>query len=243
MALKIRRGLEADRLTITPADGEFIYTTDGKKLYIGDGATVGGNLTGGGVEEAPTDGSLYGRQDSGWEEIDLSVYPVKYPGKTAAPTATDDVTLGYLVGDRWLDETNDKEYVCLDNTEDAAVWIGTTPTVVRTAVFTFEGRLTTTTGAVRIYNKLGATSIISQVFIAADTAPTGDAIVVDVHKDGTTIFTNQAHRPQIADASHTGYSTDIDDDAWADGEYLSVDIDQVGSTYAGDNLTVHVVYS
>jgi hypothetical protein len=48
MAFKLRRGLETDRLSITPAEGEPIYTTDEKKLYIGDGSTVGGNaITGG----------------------------------------------------------------------------------------------------------------------------------------------------------------------------------------------------
>ena len=43
MAFKIRRGTNAERLTITPAQGELIYTTDTKKIYIGDGTTVGGN--------------------------------------------------------------------------------------------------------------------------------------------------------------------------------------------------------
>lgn len=42
MALQIRRGTEAERLTITPAEGELIYTTDTKVLYVGDGATIGG---------------------------------------------------------------------------------------------------------------------------------------------------------------------------------------------------------
>lgn len=46
MSLKIRRGLEADRLSITPDGGEFIYTTDTLKVYIGDGVTAGGNLVG-----------------------------------------------------------------------------------------------------------------------------------------------------------------------------------------------------
>ena len=44
MALKIRRGLEADRSGITPAEGELIYTTDEKKIYVGDGTTAGGIL-------------------------------------------------------------------------------------------------------------------------------------------------------------------------------------------------------
>ena len=40
--IRLRRGLEADRTTITPAEGEMIYTTDTNSLYIGDGSTAGG---------------------------------------------------------------------------------------------------------------------------------------------------------------------------------------------------------
>lgn len=43
MALRLRRGTEAERSLITPASGELIYTTDTKRLYVGDGTTVGGN--------------------------------------------------------------------------------------------------------------------------------------------------------------------------------------------------------
>jgi plastocyanin len=42
MALQIRRGTDAERLSITPVVGELIYTTDTKILYAGDGNTVGG---------------------------------------------------------------------------------------------------------------------------------------------------------------------------------------------------------
>lgn len=48
MPLKLRRGLNADRTSITPVEGEPIYTTDTKKLYIGDGTTAGGTEIGGG---------------------------------------------------------------------------------------------------------------------------------------------------------------------------------------------------
>lgn len=43
MKLLLRRGLDADRTSITPDIGEPLYTTDTKALYIGDGATPGGN--------------------------------------------------------------------------------------------------------------------------------------------------------------------------------------------------------
>jgi hypothetical protein len=44
MALQLRRGTEAERLLITPASGEPLFTTDTKKFYIGDGSTPGGVL-------------------------------------------------------------------------------------------------------------------------------------------------------------------------------------------------------
>lgn len=47
MSLKLRRGTNAERLTITPLLGEPIYATDTELLYIGDGVTVGGLLVSG----------------------------------------------------------------------------------------------------------------------------------------------------------------------------------------------------
>lgn len=47
MALKLRRGTDAERTAVTPAVGELVYTTDTKKVYVGDGSTVGGNIVSG----------------------------------------------------------------------------------------------------------------------------------------------------------------------------------------------------
>jgi hypothetical protein len=54
MALLIRRGAEADRLNFTPEEGELIYVTDTKLLYIGDGITPGGNILAGSSEPPTT---------------------------------------------------------------------------------------------------------------------------------------------------------------------------------------------
>ena len=68
MALRLRRGTDAERLLITPLQGELIYTTDTKSLYVGDGSTVGGTLitgAGGGSTtlDALTDTDLTGAAD------------------------------------------------------------------------------------------------------------------------------------------------------------------------------------
>lgn len=44
MALRLRRGTNAERVTVTPLSGELIYVTDTKLVYVGDGAIPGGVL-------------------------------------------------------------------------------------------------------------------------------------------------------------------------------------------------------
>ena len=42
MAFQLRRGLDAERLRVRFAQGEIVFATDTKKLYVGDGETLGG---------------------------------------------------------------------------------------------------------------------------------------------------------------------------------------------------------
>jgi hypothetical protein len=101
------------------------------------------------------------------------------------------------------------------------------------------GAVTVTTGVHRLYNDTGRTLTISKVRSSATTSPTGSTLIVDVNLGGTTIFTTQANRPAIAISGTT--ATGVPDvTSWADGTYLTVDVDQVGSTIAGSNLTVSV---
>lgn len=51
MALQIRRGTYAELQTITPLEGELIYTTDTEEVYIGDGVTQGGILVTGSLAD------------------------------------------------------------------------------------------------------------------------------------------------------------------------------------------------
>lgn len=44
MAIKLRRGLESERTSVLFEQGEIVYVTNTKKVYIGDGLTMGGNL-------------------------------------------------------------------------------------------------------------------------------------------------------------------------------------------------------
>lgn len=133
-------------------------------------------------------------------------------------------------------------YVLTADGANGAAW-EVIPVIKHQIIFTAEGTIAVVTGALRIYNQMGVTKTVSEVFLSAGTAPTGAAIIVDIHKNGVTIFTTQSNRPQIAAGANTGNTTTIEVSSWADGEYFTMDIDQVGSTVAGANLTVHIVYS
>ena len=85
------------------------------------------------------------------------------------------------------------------------------------------------------------TLTITEVRLKVKTAPTGAAIIVDIHKAGTTIFTNQANRPQIAATATEGNTTTIDVTGLVKGDDLTFDIDQVGSTIAGGVLMVQLI--
>ena len=54
-----------------------------------------------------------------------SIPKTNYNG-SGAPTANDDSSKGYAVGSRWIDTTNNDEYVCLNATAGNAVWKKTT---------------------------------------------------------------------------------------------------------------------
>lgn len=102
-----------------------------------------------------------------------------------------------------------------------------------------SGTLTTGTGKGRIY--LERAGVITGVRASVGTAPTGASIICDLNKNGTTIFSTQANRPTIAASGFTsGRVTTMDVTSVAAGDYLTLDIDQIGSTVAGADLSVTV---
>lgn len=109
------------------------------------------------------------------------------------------------------------------------------------ATFSKAGTLTVGAGTGRYL--MPAAGFIVGVGAAINTAPTGASLIVDVNRNGSTIFTTQAHRPTIvASAFATAGPAIPDVPNFSAGDYLSVDIDQVGSTVAGADLVVQVTY-
>lgn len=103
--------------------------------------------------------------------------------------------------------------------------------------FSHGGALTVKTGVSRYPIKGGTWEVVS-VAAMINTAPTGAAVIVDVNKNGTSIFGTQANRPTIAVSTNSATVGAFTATTLTDGDYLTVDIDQIGSTVAGSDLTV-----
>ena len=119
--------------------------------------------------------------------------------------------------------------------------------LVNVAPFAKEGGLVVEAGAGRFRFPFAATVI--DVSAAVDTSPTGASVIVDIDKatvaapaTWATIFTTQTNRPEIAVSTHTSALETPDVTSFAAGDYMRVNVDQIGSTEPGADLSVFVTY-
>lgn len=108
-----------------------------------------------------------------------------------------------------------------------------------TFVFTIVGTVATgTTLTPVLIVPIGLT--IEKCFLYADTGPDGADLIVDINKNGSTIWSTQANRAKITDGSQSGNTSTFDTTALSEGDVLTLDVDQVGSGTPGAELTVQL---
>lgn len=87
---------------------------------------------------------------------------------------------------------------------------------------------------------VGVAGTIVDIRAHVDTAPVGASLIVDVNKNGVTLFTTQANRPTIADGANASTTTLPDITAVAAGDRITVDVDQIGVGTPGSDLYVSI---
>lgn len=84
---------------------------------------------------------------------------------------------------------------------------------------------------------------IVNVTAVVGTAPTGAPLIIDIEKEGVTIFTTPANRPTIAIAgTESPVSARPDVTHFVAGDTFALRVFQIGSTVAGSDLDVTVQF-
>ena len=86
----------------------------------------------------------------------------------------------------------------------------------------------------------GGVFSFASITARVSTAPTGAAIILDVLKNGTSIFETVGDRPTIPIGQKIATVGSWGNTTVTDGDYVTVDILQVGSTTAGSDLVVPI---
>jgi hypothetical protein len=106
--------------------------------------------------------------------------------------------------------------------------------------FTYGGLLATESTQMRLYNDTGKARVITKVRASVGTTPIGGNVTSTVLKNGVNIFGSGG--VTISPGAMTKAET-VNNVVWAVDEYLTVSILGVGSTFAGEDLTINVTVS
>lgn len=108
-----------------------------------------------------------------------------------------------------------------------------------TKEFSRGGALVVTNGTSRL-PIVGGTFSIQSVLAMVGEAPVGADIIVDVKKNGTSVYSDPLGKPRIGVGTTASTEESHDATTVTSGDYLTVDINQVGSDNPGSDLVVAV---
>jgi len=109
------------------------------------------------------------------------------------------------------------------------------------STFTYPGTLSVSTGSARFYMHKSGT--IKNVIASVGISPAGSSVEVDILKNGTTIFTGGTNRPIITAGNYVDTSSIPAVTSFSAGDYFTVNIVSIGSSTAGSNLVVELIYN
>jgi len=144
MALKLRKGTDAERSLVTFSEGELIYTTDTKQIFVGDGSTVGGVFVGPASSEALSLGgnlTLNGHDIVGTGNININGNITASGTINLGDNASDNVVFNADVNSDIIPNTNNTFDLGSSSARWAEGWINTiAATTITTG--TISGNLT-----------------------------------------------------------------------------------------------------
>lgn len=101
-----------------------------------------------------------------------------------------------------------------------------------------------TTGTAKATFRMPYSATLNGVRASVATAPTGSTIIVDINESGTTVLSTKLTIDATEKTSTTAAtSAVISDPSLANDAEITIDIDQIGSTVAGQELVVYLYFT
>ena len=109
---------------------------------------------------------------------------------------------------------------------------------IKTIVFTNAYAMIVGSSPFKIRFPMAGT--ITGVYGYVGTAPTGANAIIDINVDGTSIWNSGANRFTIMAGNTSANQTTINNPTITAGQVVTMDIDQIGSSVAGSDLTINI---
>ena len=137
-----------------------------------------------------------------------------------------------------LDTLNELAAALGDDANFSTTVTNSIANITNVVALTHTGTLSAYTGTKRWYAPKNIT--ISKIKARVDTAPTGAGVVIQINKTSSGVTTNQ--QLTVADGTTLISDTSPTISSMSEDDFLTIDIVSVGSTVAGENLTVEITY-
>lgn len=190
--------------------------------------------------------------------VDTTDFPIAKDNltATAAPTSGDDINDGYVAGSRWADQTNDKIYMCRDNTAAAAVWVEITASGTGTVTsvnasggttgLSFSGGPVTTSGTLTLSGTLGVTNggtgasslTDNAVLVGNGTSAVEASTILTQEATGLAVSETNAKISMRSDLDETGSIVFYEDGVERASFVVNYNLDTMTLTNTGYPLTI-----
>jgi hypothetical protein len=88
--------------------------------------------------------------------------------------------------------------------------------------------------------KITQSETIQKVYADLKDDPTGQSVLFDINKNGSTIWSTQANRLAVGAGAVAGSQTAFNTTDLVEGDVLTVDVDQIGSGDPGEDATITI---
>lgn len=142
-----------------------------------------------------------------------------------------------------MNETTGHDHDGVNSKEVSYLSLTDKPTDKNAYLFPLTGSLVEGADVAPLHHEAMESGTILEVRVVVKTAPTGADLIFDINVDGTSIWNSGVDRVRVVAGATAGSTTTITNTSITKGDLIKIDVDQIGSTIAGADATVYLIYA